>query len=162
MYPELYTLTISKPENILLLSVNTMGFPPVGRCTDIQSHQIRIITNDSNKYIKHESCHKCDTEFNQIYFKGKLIKPHYYHCDQCPLLLCLNCARSANVHDENASNIADWNNLYLLSSSRDYMRQAPALNVNRLELNKMCESGDKYLLNRYLKSIIKLFGGSME
>ena len=145
-----------------------MGYPPLGCCPDNKSHEIILIDNKSNEYTPGQSCYKCNLPLDKIYFEKRLIRPFYYYCDQCPMIICFNCAQIANVTNKSRNkpnsrylgtiNHSEWNDPNLYAPRIWDITKPPSVDINRLKLNKIFENADDCVLNKYLRSIIKLFG----
>lgn len=128
-----------------------MGSPLTAKCLD-GNHTMKLITYVSNQFLNNQSCHKCDTSLNQSYV-NRLVKPHYYYCNQCPLILCFNCTKKTNKWKKNVC---------LDPPPKHKLINPPAININRINLNGIFQKSTNYTLNKYLKLITNSFVGIKE
>ena len=137
--------------------------PQAARCPNSEFHEMSLVTycpwTRSKKYVADQQCSKCHNPFNRIYSRNRLLRPHYYICQQCPCLLCFNCTKKSNINDNVIWN-DPWKNHNLLWPQKRHYLKPPSFNINRLKLNNLFEESNDAALNKYLKTVMKALGGT--
>eukprot|EP01084_Bolivina_argentea_P308883 534205_1 len=134
-----------------------MSFPRCLICPDNTNHAMYRSTVVLKRFIKGQYCSKCTLPLNHIYFSGRLVIPHYYHCGVCNHYLCINCAHKNNKL---------WHTMYMHPSapvpSKLSLMTPTKIKDNYFKISRFLDDLDDNILIQCMDDISNVFGGHRE